>query len=128
MSVTIDADVLLYASDEGSDRHGSARDLVHRLAVGAGLVYLFRPVAMAYLPIATHAAIFERPLDPRVARANLEGLVGRAHIRCPGETPGFWRTYQTPSATMSSAETWSPTRISRRCGVSPGWAPSGLRT
>lgn len=94
MSVTIDANVLLYASDEGSDRHGSARDLVQRLAAGPSLVYLFWPVAMAYLRIATHPAIFERPLEPRVARANLDALVGRAHVRCPGETPRFWRTYQ----------------------------------
>lgn len=94
MTVAIDANVLLYASDQRSARHGSARDLLERLAAGPGLVYLFWPVAMAYLRIATHPAVFEHPLHPRVAQANLSALLERAHIRCPGEGPGFWTLYQ----------------------------------
>lgn len=94
MSVAIDANVLLYASDQRSPRHDSARDLLERLAAGPGLVYLFWPVAMAYLRIATHPAVFEHPLDPQVAQANLSALLERAHIRCPGEGPGFWTLYQ----------------------------------
>lgn len=58
MSVTIDVNVLLYASDEHSARHESARALLTWLALGPGLVYLFWPVAMAYLRIATHPSVF----------------------------------------------------------------------
>ncbi len=94
MSVTIDANVLLYASDGQSPRHRSARDLLERLAAGPDIVYLFWPVAMAYLRIATHPGIFEHPLDPEVTRSNLAALLGRAHVRCPGESDGFWRVYE----------------------------------
>jgi uncharacterized protein len=94
MSVAIDANVLLYASDQRSPRHSCARDLLERLAAEPGLVYLFWPVAMAYLRIATPPAVFKHPLDPQVAQANLSALLERAHIRCPGEDPGFWTLYQ----------------------------------
>ena len=94
MSVTIDANVLLYASDDQNPRHRTARDLLERLAAGPGLVYVFWPAAMAYLRIATHPHVFEHPLDPAVARANLGDLLDRAHVRCPGEGGGFWQVYE----------------------------------
>ncbi|MGH3814888.1 MAG: TA system VapC family ribonuclease toxin [Pseudonocardiaceae bacterium] len=94
MSVTVDANVLLYASDDQSPRHRIARDLLERLAAGPGLIYLFWPVAMAYLRIATHPSVFDHPLHPDVARANLGALLDRPHVRCPGEGTGFWRIYQ----------------------------------
>jgi len=94
MSVTIDANVLLYASDAHSPRHRSARKLLERLAAGPDLVYVFWPVAMAYLRISTNPRIFACPLDPDVARANLGDLLSRPHIRCPGEGPGFWKIYE----------------------------------
>ena len=94
MSATIDANVLLYASDEQSDRQPSAKRLLERLAAGPELVYVFWPVAMAYLRIATHPAVFDRPLDPASARANLGDLLGRAHVRCPGERDGFWELFE----------------------------------
>jgi len=93
MSVTIDANVLLYASDVQSPRHRPARELLERLGAGPDIVYIFWPVAMAYLRIATHPGVFEHPLDPEAARGNLTALLGRAHVRCPGESDGFWRVY-----------------------------------
>lgn len=93
MSVTVDANVLLYASDESSPGHRACRDLLEFLAAGPSLVHLFWPVVMAYLWIATHPRIFERPLEPAVARANLDALVSRPHVRTPGEGGGFWRSY-----------------------------------
>lgn len=94
MSVTIDANVLLYASDERSPRHDPAVALLAQLAAGPGLVYLFWPVAMAYLRIVTHPSVFDQPLDPAEARQNLGQLVDRAHVRCPGEADRFWQVYQ----------------------------------
>lgn len=94
MNVTVDANVLLYASDEQSPRRPSALALLARLAAGPGLVYLFWPVAMAYLRIATHPSIFDHPLEPADARRNLDQLVGRPHVRCPGEADRFWPLYQ----------------------------------
>lgn len=94
MSVTVDTNVLLYASDGASPRREAATTLLTSLAAGPGLVYLFWPVIMGYLRIATHPNVFENPLDPAAARANIDQLTSRPHVRCPGEGDNFWRTYQ----------------------------------
>jgi toxin-antitoxin system PIN domain toxin len=94
VSVTVDANVLLYASDASSARSVSAQALLRRLATGPGLVYVFWPVAMAYLRIATHPAVFARPLEPDLARANLDGLLALPNVRTVGENERFWPVYQ----------------------------------
>lgn len=98
MTATVDANVLLYASDSTSKRHPSAVALLGRLAAGPDLVYLFWPVVMAYLRIATHPSIFDQPLEPAVAMDNVAALLDRPHVRSPGESEGFWRIYQNTVA------------------------------
>jgi uncharacterized protein len=93
MSQTLDANVLLYASDEASPFHLQARELVERLVLGREIVYLFWPTVMAYLRIATHPAVFARPLSEREARGNVGALFDRPHVRATGEQDGFWRRY-----------------------------------
>ena len=113
MSVTIDANVLLYASDAHSPRHRSARDLLERLAAGPGLVYVFWPVAMAYLRIATHPRIFENP-SIRTLREPISGTCSTVlTYGAPGKARGSGRFTKTPSTMTSSVATWSPTRTSR---------------
>ncbi len=94
MSYTVDANVLLYASDQASDLHRSAISLVEQMALGPELVYLFWPTVMAYLRIATHPAIFGRPLSAHEAVANIEQLLARAHVQSPGEGERFWGRYR----------------------------------
>lgn len=93
MSFTLDANVLLYASDESSPFHGKAREVLVQAARGPDLLYLFWPTTMAYLRIATHPAVFARPLSAAEAMANINSLLGLAHVRCPGEGDGFWARY-----------------------------------
>ena len=94
MSYAIDANVLLYASDASSGFHERAIEFLRRAAEGPELLYLPWPVVMAYLRIATHAAIFARPLSPSEAVANIEALLRRPHVRTLGEIDGFWETYR----------------------------------
>ncbi len=98
MSLTLDANVLLYASDEASPRYPAARRVLDTIAAGPELAYLFWPTIMAYLRIATHPAIFERPLPAGVAIANVEALLSRPHVRAPGEQPEFWPRYRSVAA------------------------------
>ena len=98
MSLTVDANVLLYASDASSPRHARAREVVEELASGPELAYLFWPTIMAYLRIATHSAIFDRPLPPREAIENVEALLSRPTVRAPGEQPEFWPRYRAVAA------------------------------
>ena len=94
MSYTVDANVLLYASDESSPVHARARELVGRLADGPEIAYLFWPTVMAYLRIATHPAVFARPLSIVEALGNVEQLLARPHVRTTGEGEPFWRSFR----------------------------------
>lgn len=93
MSVTVDANVLIYASNEAEPVHEPARLLVERLAAGPEIVYLFWPTVMGYLRIVTHPSVLPRPLRPEDAISNVEALMAQAHVRTPGEGEGFWELY-----------------------------------
>lgn len=94
MSVTLDANVLLYASDEASPFHEQARTFIADIAVGPAIVYLFWPTLMAYLRLATHPAVFDRPLTPNEAGVNVENLLVLPHVQTLGEQERFWDVYR----------------------------------
>lgn len=94
MSVTLDANILLYASNADEQLHGRARELVERLASGPELLYLFWPTIMAFLRIATHPTIFPSPVAPEQAIAAISALLGRPTVRTESEDSGFWETYR----------------------------------
>lgn len=100
MSATVDVNVLLYSSDESSSFHAKALELVERLARESELLYLFWPVVMGYLRVATHSAIFPRPLSLEAAIANVEQLLTLPHVRATGESDGFWRVYRAMTSGM----------------------------
>ena len=94
MSVTVDANVLLYASDESSRFHTKARACLASMARGPDIVYLFWPVVMAYLRISTHPAILDPPLPSDRAFANVERLLRLPHVQTAGEQERFWERYR----------------------------------
>jgi toxin-antitoxin system PIN domain toxin len=94
LSATVDANVLIYASNTSDPLHETALKLVQRLADGPELVYLFWPTLMAYLRIVTHSAILPHPLAPRQALGNVEALLDRPHVRAAGEADGFWPIFR----------------------------------
>ncbi len=94
MSYTVDANVLLYASDESSAVHPEARAFIERMAAGPEIAYLFWPTVMSYLRIATHPAIFARPLSIVEAIGNIDQLLARPHVRTTGESDAFWRGFR----------------------------------
>jgi toxin-antitoxin system PIN domain toxin len=90
VSITLDANILVYASDVESPVHEQAAELVDTWAGGRELLYLFWPVLTAYVRVSTHPAVFARPLRLDRALANLESLIERPHVRTPGEDDRFW--------------------------------------
>jgi hypothetical protein len=94
MSYTVDANLLLYASDSSSPFHDRSSALLGQMAQGPEIVYLFWPVLMAYLRIATHPSVFAAPLTPAEATGNLERLLALPHVQTPGEHERFWSSYQ----------------------------------
>jgi toxin-antitoxin system PIN domain toxin len=98
LSFTLDANVLLYASDETSAYHTRARSFLERTAAGDELAYLFWPTVMAYLRIATHPTVFEKPLLPAEAVANIDRLLTLPQVQTAGEQDRFWSAYRTVAA------------------------------
>lgn len=95
MSATLDANVLVYASNTADPLHGPAKALIHRLAEGPEIVYLFWPTVLGYLRTVTHPAVLPRPLAPVDAMRNVEALLDRPHVRATGEADGFWAAYRS---------------------------------
>lgn len=93
MSVTVDSNLLVYASNETDEAHPVAKRILEELAAGTEIVYLFWPTIMGYLRIVTHPSILPVPLDPTEAAANIGALLSLSHVRSPAEGDGFWDLY-----------------------------------
>lgn len=93
MSYAIDANLLLYASDTDSPWHQAAVRRLDEVALGPEIVHLFWPTVMAYLRIATHPAVFARPLSHSDARSNIGALLALPHVQTAGESDAFWRRF-----------------------------------
>ena len=100
MSFALDVNILVYASDAGSPLHGPATSFLDRCVQGSELFYLGWPTVMGYLRIATHGAVFDRPLTPAQAMANIESLLSLPHTRALAEDEGFWNAYRSTTATV----------------------------
>jgi hypothetical protein len=94
VSFALDVNLLLYASDVSSRFHEPARAFLVRLSQGPEIAYVFWPVISGYLRIATHPAVFERPLTPDEAMANIDGLLSLPHVQAPGEGERFWPRFR----------------------------------
>ena len=53
---------------------------------------------MAYIRIATHPAIFEKPLSPAEAVSNIDALLALRHVQTVGEQDRFWSSYRNVAA------------------------------
>jgi len=93
VSTTLDANLLLYASDRASPFRERANELLAELAAGPAIVYLLWPTVMAYLRLSTHPSVYAHPLSPGEASANIERLLRLPHVQGPGEQEGFWDVY-----------------------------------
>ncbi|MET0966335.1 MAG: TA system VapC family ribonuclease toxin [Nakamurella sp.] len=95
MSATVDATVLLHASNTDAPEHGRAKELVDRLLAGPALTTLLWPVLMTYLRTVTEGRIFARPLDPAVAAGVIDQLLAAPTVQVVGEGATFWSAYRS---------------------------------
>lgn len=93
MSYSLDATVLLFASDRTSDRHEQARGFLEACAASPEVLCVTWPTVMAYLRIATHPSIFSAPLTPDEALANVTALLALPQTRVVSERDGFMDAY-----------------------------------
>lgn len=90
MTSTIDANILLYASDGHSPLRDRALGFLGELATDPSMVYLFWPALFSYLRISTHPRVFREPLSVDEALSNIHDLIDRPNVRTVGEGPRFW--------------------------------------
>lgn len=93
MSYSVDANILIYASDRTGARHGAATEFLQHRAEDPEVFYLAWPVLMAYIRIATHPRIFREPLSPNEALGNIETLLSLPQVRLLHEEEGFIQIY-----------------------------------
>lgn len=93
MSATLDANILLHASDERSPLQAQALEFLRAVAQGPELLYVFWPTAMAYIRVATHPAVFDSPLPLATAIANVGRLLALPHVQTAGESERFWERF-----------------------------------
>ena len=98
MSFAVDVNILLYASDADCPYHKQAASFLEGCIKQEELFCLAWPTIMSYLRIATHSSVFDRPLTPDEAMANIETLLSLPHTRCLSEEEGFWNIYRELTA------------------------------
>ena len=101
VSFSVDVNILLYASDTASEYNNRAAEFLRDAAEGDEVCYLSWPALMSYLRIATHPTIFASPLTPSDARANVDSLLARPHVRCVSEDQRFWSAYKEISTQIT---------------------------
>ena len=94
MSYSLDANLLIYASDNSSPFHPAAKQFLEGCLNGFETLYIAWPTAMTYLRIVTHPSIFTEPLSPSEATKNIDILQQNPAVRFIEETEDFWTTYQ----------------------------------
>ena len=98
MALTIDANVLIEASNTVSLRQPRLQKAIGGALAGNEPVYLFWAVVMAYLRVSTHRRLFPAPLTIDEAHANIGQFVASENVVLAGERTGFWERYQRVAA------------------------------
>ena len=91
MTLALDVNPLAYASNDASPFHSRARAAIDQLVRADEPVYLFWPVVMGYLRVATNRKAFRAPLSFEDAIANMEDLLRLPHFRSGSERFEFMR-------------------------------------
>ena len=94
MSCSLDVNILIYASDKGSEYFTAASDFLETLAEGNEPVYIPWITVMSYLRIATHPRIFSAPLSAEEAEANMGAFLSLSIVRPINELDNFWSVYK----------------------------------
>lgn len=101
MTYSIDANVLLYASDRTSPWHQAAKEFLERRAADRELLCVAWLTLMSYVRIATHPRIFATPLAPVEAMRNVQALLDLPRVRAISEQDGFMSVYREVSGRMA---------------------------
>src|SRR6478735_7708993 len=95
MAYTIDANVLIYASNADAPEHPRAQAIVRQMVSGPELSVALWPVLMAFRRIATHPRILPVPLTLDEAAVAVDQLIGAPAVRVVGDAPTYWAAFRS---------------------------------
>lgn len=95
MSYTIDANVLIYASNADAPEHARAQTIVRRMVAGPELSVALWPALMGFLRISTHPRIMPFPLTIDEASTVIDQFVSAPSVRIAGDAPTFWPSFRS---------------------------------
>lgn len=101
MSYTIDANILLYATDRASPFHEAAGAFLRDRPRDPDILCLTWPVVMAYVRLATHPRVFDVPVSPAAAADNIAALTRMPRCRMVAEPDNFLRAYRDVAVEFS---------------------------
>ncbi|MGH8538599.1 MAG: TA system VapC family ribonuclease toxin [Gammaproteobacteria bacterium] len=93
MSLAIDVNILLYASDADSPLHAPAVRFIERCSSAPEVFCLAWPTIMGYLRIAAPRHLCETAF-PEEAMRNIDSLLSRHQAYLMAEEEGFWELYR----------------------------------
>lgn len=79
----VDANVLLYAVDRRAKRHSSAKAWLDRVLTGNETILLPWICLLAFIRLATHPGIYEKPLTPERALDVVESWINQSAVMTP---------------------------------------------
>ena len=94
MSYSLDANILVFASNTASPHYSKATAFLGGCARDPDILCLGWPTVMAYLRLTTHPTIFRQPLTPEEAMKNVNEIISLPHVRMLSEDDKFWDAYQ----------------------------------
>ena len=94
MSLTFDANVLVYASNVAAREFEAAQRALRDIRASEDNVYAFWPVLLAYVRVVTRPGLLLQPLGLEQAIDNVESLLRLPNVRTGSEPPGFGRTFR----------------------------------
>ena len=102
MSFGLDVNILLCASDAGCPEYAKASAFVERCASGSEVFCMAWITLTSCLRMATHPAIFSKPLSHEDASRNVDALLALPRLRMigEGEDASFWKRYKQLSAEL----------------------------
>jgi toxin-antitoxin system PIN domain toxin len=92
--VLLDANVLLYATDESSPRHAAAAEWMAGAFEGDRRIAIPWQTIGAFLRIATHPRVFTRPLQAEQALDVMDGWLAAPHVWVPAASATTVRILQ----------------------------------
>ncbi len=86
MSVLVDTNILLYAANPASLEHRAARAEIERLRKGTSPWFITWGIVYEFLRVATHSAVFDRPLSVSSACLFIKRLIESPSLEILRET------------------------------------------